>query len=94
MKDGNYMINLRVTLSPYESKRNPNGFYSVALNMNSITRLIGWIDTQSNSTGLLSKIIFLAKATEVEITIEPSAYINHSLTVTHLDILFMEKLQF
>lgn len=94
MKDGNYLINLRVTLSACDGKRIPGKFHSVTLRSQGIARLIGWIDAQSNSTGLLSKIIFLAKGTEVKFIIEPPACINQSLTVTHLDIIWMEKLQF
>ncbi|XP_047213339.1 uncharacterized protein LOC124863138 [Girardinichthys multiradiatus] len=56
-KDGNYILNLRVTLSACGETSVLDKSHSVALKLDGTVWLMGWTDTKSSSTVLLSKAI-------------------------------------
>ncbi|KAM4534720.1 uncharacterized protein V3H82_024629 [Fundulus diaphanus] len=89
LKDGNYILNLQVTLSPCGKEPVSNKAYSVTLKLNGKEKLVGRINTNSNSTGLLSRILRLAAGTTLVISIDPGACIETSVGLTHLDIIWL-----
>ncbi|MEQ2256630.1 hypothetical protein ILYODFUR_026068 [Ilyodon furcidens] len=90
-KDGNYILNLRVTLSACGETSVLDKSHSVTLKLDGKVWLMGWTDTKSNSTGLLSRAKDLSAGSKVQITIDPPACVNTSLSMTHLDIIWLYK---
>ncbi|XP_035984966.1 tumor necrosis factor ligand superfamily member 18 [Fundulus heteroclitus] len=89
LKDGNYILNFQVTLSPCDEGPVSNTAHSVTLKLDGKDKLVGWINTNSNSTGLLSRILRLAAGTVLVISIDPAACVNTTVSMTHLDIIWL-----
>ncbi|KAI3359729.1 hypothetical protein L3Q82_014102, partial [Scortum barcoo] len=94
-RDGYYFLNLQVTLkTPLSSssyqKSSPE--LTVCLKSKEKTILRGWINTNTNSTGLLGKVEVLPAGDTLEVTIDPpTTDIDESESLTHLDIIYMVK---
>lgn len=88
MKDGYYFLNLQVTLSSH----NVGTHVQISLGWNSRVLLQGWINTNTTSTGLLGKVEELSAGGTLWVSIDPRpANINCTASVTHLDIIYMQK---
>lgn len=91
MKDGYYFVNLQVTLSSCKDLSR-TAEHTVTLTWKNSVLLVGWINTKTNSTGLLSKVEQLSAGGMLKFNITPSTNcVNESEAVTHLDIIYMVK---
>ncbi|KAL3053608.1 uncharacterized protein LOC117493428 [Trematomus bernacchii] len=93
-KDGYFLLNLQVTLSPCNGTM--GSLYTVSLNSSDTVILQGGINTNTCSTGLLGKVEELAANDSLEVTIKPQneaiiSIIDDHEYLTHLDIVFFPR---
>ncbi|XP_028268876.1 uncharacterized protein LOC114440571 isoform X2 [Parambassis ranga] len=92
LRDGYYFLSLRVTLSLCKGSQSEKLEHKVHLMWQDTVLLEGWINTKTNSTGVLSKVKELSAGGTLEVRIIPPATcIQDSEAVTHLDIIYMAK---
>lgn len=85
---GFYFLNLQVTLKRCNRMRGSEPM--VSLKCNNRDLLLGWINNQTCSTGLLGKVEVLAEGVTLEITEMASDDIEDSEALTHLDIIMLQ----
>ncbi|XP_041862229.1 uncharacterized protein LOC121653070 isoform X2 [Melanotaenia boesemani] len=91
LKDGHYFLNLRVTLEANRGVNSSEHTVKLMWDNNEVV-LEGWINTITKSTGVLSKVQNLSAGKRLTVRIEPpSSYVDTTESVTHLDIIFMNK---
>lgn len=85
--DGYYFLTLQVTLCEKSPKKE-----KVMLTINGEVKLEGWIDQNTNSTGVLSRAMELSAGGILKVTItSPKLCINTNESVTHMGIIFITK---
>lgn len=83
-KDGHYFLNLQVTLNDSCKER-----HTIRLFVDENIILQGQINTESCSTGILSKVWGLRAQQKLKVTVEPVAFINKTEFLTHLDMIYI-----
>lgn len=92
LEDGYYFLSLRVTLSLCKGSQPEKLEHKVHLMWQETVLLEGWINTKTNSTGVLSKAKELSAGGTLKVKIIPQATcIKDSEDFTHLDIIYMAK---
>ncbi|XP_008293347.1 uncharacterized protein LOC103367173 isoform X1 [Stegastes partitus] len=92
-EDGYFLLNLKVTLIPcQETQESDNLDHTVSLKWTNKVILEGWINTKTNSTGVLSKIEEMPAGGTLMVNISPAdKCINTTESATHLDIIYMAR---
>lgn len=85
---GYYFLNLQVTQKT--CNRTIGAELTVSITYNDRKLLLGKINTQTCSTGLLAKVEALARGAFLEITEIASEDIDDSEALTHLDIIMLQ----
>lgn len=91
-EDGYYFLNLQVTLKTAKCPCNGTRGSECVVKLRGKDRdlLLGWINTQTCSTGLLGKVEVLSRGT----TLEMAKMLNHDIdgseSLTHLDIIMLQ----
>lgn len=85
---GFYFLNLQVTLKRCNQIRGSQPM--VSLKCNNRELLLGWINNQTCSTGLLGKVEAFTGGATLEITEMASDNIDESEALTHLDIIMLQ----
>lgn len=85
---GYYFINLQVTQKTCNRTRGSE--LTVSIKYNDRKLLLGKINTQTCSTGLLAKVEALARGAILEMTEIASEDIDDSEALTHLDIIMLQ----
>lgn len=85
---GHYFLTLQVTQKTCNRTRGPE--LTVSIKYNERKLLLGQINTQTCSTGLLAKVEALTRGAILEITEIPSEDIDDSEALTHLDIIMLQ----
>lgn len=85
---GYYLLNLQVTQKMCNRTRGPK--LTVSIEYNNRKLLLGKINTQTCSTGLLAKAEALAQGAILEVTEIASEDIDDSEALTHLDIIMLQ----
>ncbi|TNM96829.1 hypothetical protein fugu_014985 [Takifugu bimaculatus] len=85
---GHYFLNLQVTQKTCNRTRGPE--LTVSIKYNDRKLLLGKINRQTCSTGLLAKVEALARGAILEITEIASEDIDDSEALTHLDIIMLQ----
>ncbi|XP_061568587.1 uncharacterized protein LOC133422586 [Cololabis saira] len=92
ISDGYYFLNLQVTLRLDDQLRVPDNLIPrVTLKLDEKVLLEGEINRHTRSTGLLGKVVVLAAGGQLKVSIDPPTDIDKSESMTHLDIIFMER---
>lgn len=87
-EDGYYFLNLQVTLKTCPCNGTSGSECVVKLKGRDRDLLLGWINAQTCSTGLLGKVEMLSQGTTLEIA--QMLDIDESEILTHLDIIMLQ----
>ncbi|KAM9745264.1 uncharacterized protein ACNS7B_009678 [Menidia menidia] len=91
-KDGYYFLSLQVKLCPSEIDKSVKQEHTVELKVDNNVLLVGWINTKTNSTGLISKVHRLSAGKKLGVYIDPPCSCVDTIeSMTYLDIIFMDN---